>query len=828
MTDVSNNLVIPSVTSESLAYVMYTSGSTGEPKGVMVSHAALLNYISWAATHYVRNDDLRFALHSSLNFDLTITSLFLPLVTGNRMIIYSQPESGPDLSVLDAFEDNKAEFIKLTPSHLAIVPQSLLGESRLERMVVGGEAFSIELARRTEQAIPGEIEIYNEYGPTEATVGCMHHRFDKHCDIGSHVPIGKPAHQQQIYVLDNFLKPVPPGIQGQIYIGGAGLAEGYLNKPGETAERFINSPFTESERLYRSGDLAHFDFDGNLHYLGRVDEQVKIKGVRIEPGEIEAAIQLYPGIDECAIVAVASQQEKKANSQHCQNCGISSNYPGIRFDDNEVCNICHDYEKAKDRLAGYFGNEKSLARLVNNVRAQLSEQSNCIALVSGGKDSTYMLYRLVELGLRPIVFTLDNGYLSEQAKSNIENTASDLGLEQIYGRTDHMNEIFADSLARFCNVCNGCFKTIYTLSMQFALDRRIDTIFTGLSRGQLFETRLHDFYNRPEVDVERFDEMINGARKAYHRMADAVSKCLDTSIFDDASIFDKIKFVDFYRFIDVSLDVVMNYLENKTVWVRPEDTGRSTNCRINDVGIYVHKKQRGFHNYELPYSWDVRIGHKNRDQALHELNDEIDQSKVERILQELNIRAIDDKAGQPGDMQLVAYYAAEKEISHDSLASHLLESLPQNLIPTKFIRLNELPKNNNGKIDRRNLKDQIKNDKTSNRDLQLPRTLTEEKLLCIWRKVFRHDNIGIDSNFFDLGGDSMTAIQIVHLAAVEQMSLSADLLFQLPTIAYHAAQVTIISRESGENTLDDNVEIDIALSADDFQRVVDNTQKTQI
>ena len=176
-----------------------------------------------------------------------------------------------------------------------------------------------------------------------------------------------------------------------------------------------------------------------------------------------------------------------------------------------------------------------------------------------------------------------------------------------------MNEIFVDSLHRHHNVCNGCFKTIYTLSTQIALEKQIPFIVTGLSRGQFFETRLTEELFQNEVSTTDIDNTILEARKLYHRESDAVKRLLDVSAFEDDAVFEKVQYIDFYRYSDVSLEDLLVYLKDKIGWVRPSDTGRSTNCLINQVGIFVHKKEEGYSNYAFPYSWDVRLGHKTRE-----------------------------------------------------------------------------------------------------------------------------------------------------------------------------------------------------------------------
>ena len=178
---------------DDLAYLIYTSGSTGRPKGVLIEHGGLADYLSWADRQYVRGDRLRFPLFTSLAFDLTITSLFLPLITGGTLEIYPEPDGPVDTALLDVVEANQVDFIKLTPSHLALLRRLGVEGSRLRRMVVGGENLRTELAASISSQLRHEVEICNEYGPTEAVVGCLVHRYDPARDTGASVPIGAPA-----------------------------------------------------------------------------------------------------------------------------------------------------------------------------------------------------------------------------------------------------------------------------------------------------------------------------------------------------------------------------------------------------------------------------------------------------------------------------------------------------------------------------------------------------------------------------------------------------------------------------------------------------------
>jgi len=571
--------------------VLYTSGSTGRPKGVSVSHAAIDDYIRWAQQTYDVTHTDRFGLFTSLGFDLTLTSLLLPLVSGASLKVFPADHSPADIAVADVIDDQSLTFAKLTPSHLAFWTDQHLRNSSIRCWVIGGEQLTVEQADRIARLMP-RANIYNEYGPTEATVACMVHRYTQSDRKHTAVPIGLPAANHSIHVLDRFGHPVVDETVGEIYISGAGLASGYLHRPDETAERFTHVPGIE-ELVYRTGDLARWNAQGELEYLGREDSQIKISGIRFELSELDNLLLRHSDVSASASGLVAPVQTADPH-EYCARCGLPDNYPDVQFSADGVCSVCSRFDAVRDEVMQWFGTPADLEAIAQRIKSQRRDGSpDCCVLFSGGKDSTYMVHQLVKLGLNPVALSLDNGYLSDGAHENIRRVVQDLGIRHEYLQTEHMNRIFADSLNRFSNVCHGCFKTIYSLSMQYADREGIGTVFTGLSRGQLFETRLDDLFSRPEIPVARYDEMIMQARKAYHRMDDVPGQCLGNGYFDSDECFERVQFVDFYRYIDVPLDEVYSFLETTARWLRPTDTGRSTNCLINDSGIYVHRQEQG-------------------------------------------------------------------------------------------------------------------------------------------------------------------------------------------------------------------------------------------
>jgi amino acid adenylation domain-containing protein/non-ribosomal peptide synthase protein (TIGR01720 family) len=288
-----------------LAYVMYTSGSTGKPKGVMVHQGGLANYLSWIRLAYPVNGGSGSPLHSSISFDLTITSLFGPLSAGRAVHLLPEEEGvqalGEDLRRVGDYS-----LVKITPAHLELVRHQLQTSEmagRTRAFIIGGENLVGETIARWQESAPDTL-LVNEYGPTETVVGCCVYTVRPDEQFTGSVPIGRPIINTDLRILDGHLQPVPIGVAGELFVGGAGVARGYWRRPDLTAERFVPDPFGPSgARLYRTGDLARYRADGTMEFLGRGDDQVKIRGFRIELGEIEGVLKEHPSLQDAAVVA---------------------------------------------------------------------------------------------------------------------------------------------------------------------------------------------------------------------------------------------------------------------------------------------------------------------------------------------------------------------------------------------------------------------------------------------------------------------------------------------------------------------------------------------
>lgn len=287
------------VTSENLVYVLFTSGSTGEPKGVAVEHRQLLNYLYGILEKLNLPAGASYATVSTFAADLGNTAIFPALCTGGCLHIISSERASDPAALGDYCDRYSVDCLKIVPSHLATLLASSAAILPRQRLVLGGEAASWELIHQIQQQSP--CQIINHYGPTETTVGVLTYPVDQLSHTAT-VPLGRPLANTQVYVLDQQLRLVPIGVPGELYISGAGLARGYLHRPQLTAERFIDNPFEDGARLYKTGDIARYLPDGNIEFLGRVDDQVKIRGFRVELGEIEALLHQCPGIRQASAI----------------------------------------------------------------------------------------------------------------------------------------------------------------------------------------------------------------------------------------------------------------------------------------------------------------------------------------------------------------------------------------------------------------------------------------------------------------------------------------------------------------------------------------------
>ncbi|WP_458094839.1 amino acid adenylation domain-containing protein [Roseomonas sp. WA12] len=286
---------------EDAAYAIYTSGSTGEPKGAVIAHRAIVNRLEWMRAHYAITPEDRILQKTPATFDVSVWEFFLPLISGATLVLAPPGAHRDPAAIARLIHDERITTAHFVPSMLAaFLAHPDASGLAMTRVFCSGEELTPDIRDRFHATI--QAELHNLYGPTEAAVDVSF--WDASAGDSSHpIPIGRPVWNTRLYVLDDALRPVPPGVTGHLFIAGIQLAEGYLGRPDLTARAFIADPFRPGERMYRTGDLARYRADGPILYLGRADTQVKLRGYRIELGEIEAAVTSSPMVRQARVIA---------------------------------------------------------------------------------------------------------------------------------------------------------------------------------------------------------------------------------------------------------------------------------------------------------------------------------------------------------------------------------------------------------------------------------------------------------------------------------------------------------------------------------------------
>ncbi|MCX7569416.1 amino acid adenylation domain-containing protein [Tumebacillus sp. DT12] len=294
-------------TAEDTAYCIYTSGSTGKPKGALISHQGICNRLLWMQDEYRLNAEDRVLQKTPYSFDVSVWEFFWPLMTGARLVV-AEPGGHRDTRYLARLIAREGiTTLHFVPSmlHVFLEEPEAAGCTSIRRVICSGEALPLGLQQRFFERL-GAVELHNLYGPTEASVDVSYWQCQADSDL-PFVPIGRPIANIKLYILDERMQPVPIGVAGELYISGIGVAKGYLNRPELTAERFVPDPFDTGANMYKTGDAARWLPDGNIEYIGRLDNQVKLRGLRIELGEVESVLGQHPAVRE-AVVTVREDE----------------------------------------------------------------------------------------------------------------------------------------------------------------------------------------------------------------------------------------------------------------------------------------------------------------------------------------------------------------------------------------------------------------------------------------------------------------------------------------------------------------------------------------
>lgn len=715
---------------QNLAYVIYTSGSTGRPKGVCVEHRNIANYVLGVAERLQLDSGMHYAMLSTIAADLGNTVIFPALATGGCLHVISQERAESQALLAGYFARERIDVLKIAPSHLAALQAGRNPEQVMprRRLVLGGEPSPLARIEELRALAPG-CEIHNHYGPTEATVGVLTYHVGgllPRTPTGT-LPLGTPLPGSRVHVLDPDGRPSPAGEQGEIFIGGAGVARGYLNRPDLTAEKFVADPFDAAAgaRLYRSGDFGRLLPDGNIEFCGRRDHQVKLGGHRVELGEIEQALREHGGVRDAMVLAR------------------------------------EDGSGAK-QLVGYITPKRAEQPLWEHAAVHVLPDGAPVAHLN--RNETDYLYNeifVLQAYLRHGITLREGGC--------IVDVGANIGLFTVFAsrRAGGLRILaFEPNPAAFaCLKANalawGAAVTCYPYGLSSEEKSADLTFFEGMSLLSGFyadataERSVVEAYvlNRQPVDDPRLTGQLGQLIDARLQASTVRARLRTLSQVIAEQALERIDLVK----INVEkseLDVLCGLAPEDWPKVRQMVIEVDRNEHLGPIRALLG--QHGFEvrveqdpllrQTELCYVYAIRPG---------------------------NERAL--VAGQRTDPELVPLAPA-------SLRKHLNDRLPRLLVPQAFVLMDSFPLMANGKIDRGALPPARAAQPCAG--FVAPRTGTEKSLAAIWCELLQVQEIGVNDDFFDLGGQSLVAMRMVARIRDE---LGVDLqlrnLFERPTVA---------------------------------------------
>jgi amino acid adenylation domain-containing protein/non-ribosomal peptide synthase protein (TIGR01720 family)/FkbM family methyltransferase len=738
-----------------LAYVIYTSGSTGQPKGVMIEHGSLLNYLLTSKDKYLSNKEKSSGtfLHLSYTFDASVTGIFLPLLAGKSIVIGSRQS-------VEVFEDSNLwqyapyDFIKLTPSHLPLLESVIeAGEELTRRLIVGGEALrQNHFAYLAEKGI--DIEIINEYGPTEATVGCSTYSFHTISDAekikeSNSISIGKPMDNVQLYILDNEDGLVPVGVSGEICIGGAGVARGYLNREELTSQKFISNPFsktTESARLYKTGDLGKWTAAGNIEYIGRKDDQVKIRGYRIEPGEIEACLAAFEGIKDAKVLV----SENETTSSKSLNAYLQVD---------------------KERLP-LLSNYLNLQNKKQVQSSDLNTLPNGLPILNSNLNEVKFLYHEI---------FEDHCYLKHGITLNPDSVVVDIGANAGFFT------VFLNILSEDIKVYS--VEPIPEVYHYLSANRQLYNI-----KGKAFQLAILD--TEKEVDFTYYPgvSIVSGVSEEQSEVKDVVTSYIRNSDGQDL-LAEEIE-----SLLEVKLESKQIKVQTKTLSQIIEEEKIE---KIDLLKIDVENSEHLVIDGIAAKDWDkirsIIIEVHDTDGRLENIKTILTQKgfttyvEKEQMLSKddilYNLFALRDQTpgaistlGQTEELRTKQWLHPQELVK--TIREDIEEKLPSYMLPANIILLDQFPMTRNGKIDKKALPKAEAGEQLPEGDANaVAETETEKTLTEIWKDLLGLETVGLHDNFFNLGGDSIITIQMVSRARAVGYTLAVADVFAHQTIA---------------------------------------------
>lgn len=713
-----------------LAYVIYTSGSTGRPKAVMVSHGAIFNRLLWMQHEFPLTAADRVLQKTTFSFDASVWEIFSPLLAGGCVVLAEVGGERDAAYLADAVAEHEVTVLQLVPSMLRVWLEEAGKCVSLRRVFSGGEALNRETSERFFARVGG-ADLVNLYGPTEAAIDATFYAC-REGYTGNLVPIGRPLSNMQVYLLARPLEPVWLGVAGELYIGGVGVARGYLNQPALTAERFIPDPFSAEpgKRLYRTGDLAVRRPDGRIEFLGRIDSQVKLRGYRIELGEIETALRQHPAVQDSVVAVredVPGDQRLVAYLTPRPNQASDTKALNLYRLPNGV-EIAHLNKNETDHLYEEIFTKQNYLR--NNVTLR---DGDCIFDVGANIGMFTLFVNDICRDARIYAF--------EPIPTTFAALQYNIGAYGLKAKPYHCGLSDHSGSANFTfypkvSASSGMYADAFT-------DEQVTRAYLANQDAEL---------------VEFADELMEGRFETQSVVCPL--KTISEVISEN-----QIERVDLLK-LDVEkseLDVLRG--------IKDDDWPK-----IKQVVAEVH-------------DIDGRLDEFSGILKTHGFEVMLDQDPSFKATGLYHIYAIHPSrlalhGSSNGRSHATGSYLNQRTLAVSGLQSYLKDRLPEYMIPSAFVRLDALPKLANGKVDRQMLPAPDTARPELEDDYAAPRNSIEERIAELWAELLNLERVGIHDNFFELGGHSLLATKAIS-SIQEQFHVELPLrrFFETPTVA---------------------------------------------
>lgn len=734
----SSNLSMQ-VDPENAAYVIYTSGSTGQPKGVVISHRNLMRSTRTRETYYP--DPVKcFLLLSSFSFDSSVAGIFWSLATSATLYLPEERLQMDVSAIAETVERAEVSHLLCLPSlySLLLKQGDVARLSPLRTVIVAGEACTRDLVAVHHRTLPG-VKLYNEYGPTENTV------WSTVCQIQNEhgfptVPIGSPVAHSYLYLLDEQMNPVPFGVQGQIYVGGQGIARGYLGKPDLTAQRFLPDPYgMPSARLYSTGDIGRYRSDGQIEFLGREDNQVKIRGYRIELDEIATVLRQHPGVLDAIVTVWQDEPDDRRLVAYVvpQDHSVLLDGPGNYTLPNGM-RIVHQNKNETDYLYEEIFESQSYLRhgigLPDNATVfDVGANIGMFMLLVGERCPSARIYSFEPIPEVYRILQQNASLCSAQKVSTFQCGLADK--ERIEDFTYYPRSSMLSSLSIYANRSEEVevVKRFLRNEQSGGVAEAGDLLQHA---EELLEARLSA--QTCACRLRRLSDVVKEERiERIHLLKIDVQRAeMDVLSGIDAEDWDKID--------QIAIEA------HDTLGA--EDTGRVR--RITEL--------LRLHGYEV--SSEQEEGLKGTD--LHNIY----------AVRRQNRSAAAIPALEPARTKV------NSRLAIPELRGMLRSKLPEFMVPSNFEMLARLPLLPNGKVDRKALPKPGQKRRT-NATYAPPGSELESQLAALWVQELKIEKVGIDDNFFDLGGHSFLAIRMHHrLCQMLKQEIHLLKIFEHPTV----------------------------------------------